>query len=382
MRRAILPLKRHAAISLVLFLPTIFGSRNAAHVSIAKPTGFTLVELLVVIAIIGILIALLLPAVQAAREAARRSQCTNNLKQVGLALQNYHDTYNRLPTLHGGTSGPNDAAGWELHNNGQLSGWIGLLPFMEQGPLWTAISSGGTYNGQTYRPFGPAAWFTKYPPFREQVPGLLCPSDPAGPNRDPSNSQGRANYMFSVGDTINDNASKDTRGVFAANRYRRFADITDGLSNTLAHSERAIANDTNAIRGGTAYNLSNGSTIHDDPTICLNTAGTGGFYKSGTSVSQGTAQLGRRASNWCGDDGPAAQLPVVPLRRRLQLGHLAASSYHPGGANGLMVDGSVHFFSETINCGLLGPQVSTGQSPYGVWGALGSMNGGESVQTP
>jgi prepilin-type N-terminal cleavage/methylation domain-containing protein/prepilin-type processing-associated H-X9-DG protein len=346
--------------------------------------GFTLVELLVVIAIIGILIALLLPAVQAAREAARRSQCTNNLKQIGLALQNYHDTYNRLPTLHGGTSGPNDAAGWELHNNGQLSGWIGLLPFMEQGPLWTAISSGGTYNGQTYRPFGPAAWFTKYPPFREQVPGLLCPSDPAGPNRDPSNSQGRANYMFSVGDTINDNASKDTRGVFAANRYRRFADITDGLSNTLAHSERAIANDTNAIRGGTAYNLSNGSTIHDDPTICLNTAGTGGSYKSGTSVSQGTGRNwadGR--PNWCGVT--TVLPPNSPSCRSAadyNWGIWSASSYHPGGANGLMVDGSVHFFSETINCGSLGPQVSTGQSPYGVWGALGSMNGGESVQAP
>jgi len=345
----------------------------------SKRPAFTLVELLVVIAIIGILIALLLPAVQAAREAARRSQCTNHLKQIGLALQNYHDTYNRLPALRGGTQGTDP---WNNGNNTQLSGWIGLLPFMEQVPLWEQIRAGGTYNGTTYPPFGPAAWSTNYPPFRQQVPGLLCPSDPAGPNRDPSNSQGRVNYMFSVGDTINDNAYNETRGVFAGTRYRRFADITDGLSNTLAQAERAIANGDNLIRGGTAFGIDSATTMHTDPTICLATAGANGRYASGVTVSHGTGRYwadGR--PNWC---GVCTVLPPNSPSCRSNAdyhwGIWSASSYHPGGVNGLMVDGSVHFFSETINCGSLGAQVSTGPSPYGVWGALGSMNGGENSQ--
>ena len=104
--------------------------------------GFTLVELLVVIAIIGILVALLLPAVQAAREAARRMQCTNNHKQLGLAVHNYHDTYKSLPARAGGTQGPTN-----LDNQGWLSAWIVLLPFYEQAPMYEQITAGDAANG-------------------------------------------------------------------------------------------------------------------------------------------------------------------------------------------------------------------------------------------
>jgi prepilin-type processing-associated H-X9-DG protein len=324
--------------------------------------------------------------VQAAREAARRSQCTNNLKQIGLALQNYHSTYNRLPALHGGTSGANESSAYPYHNNGQLSGWIGLLPFMEQAALWSAISAGGTYNGQTYRPFGPAAWETSYPPFRQQVPTLLCPSDPAGPNRNPSSSQGRTNYAFSVGDTMENNAYDATnRGLFACYRYTRFADITDGLSNTLAVAERAIYQGSGrSIRGGTASSV--GASIKSDPTICLATASV-----KRNEYNDGVAIVGITGLHWAdgrpADHGVTTVLPpnspsCMYDDRNWQWGIWSATSYHPGGINGLMADGSVHFFSETINCGSLGPQVSTGPSPYGVWGALGSMNGGEPVQVP
>ena len=117
--------------------------------------GFTLVELLVVIAIIGILIALLLPAVQAAREAARRSQCTNSLKQLGLALQNYHDVNKVFPYRKGGTSYASKWDGWES-NYERKSGFIPLLPFMEQTPMYERIRAGG--GNPVAPPEGPAGW--------------------------------------------------------------------------------------------------------------------------------------------------------------------------------------------------------------------------------
>ena len=351
--------------------------------------AFTLVELLVVIAIIGILIALLLPAVQAAREAARRSQCTNHLKQVGLALQNYHSTHNRLPALHGGTSGINSPDQHVYHNNNQLSGWIGLLPFMEQVPLWEQIKAGGTYGSTTYNPFGPGAWYTNYPPFQQQVPGLRCPSDPAQ-RTNPTGEQGISNYAFCVGDTIQNNQNNNNRGIFAAQRYTRFADITDGLSNTIAVAERAASRypingtaDT-SVRGGTA--LSTGDTIHSDPTVCLATA-------SGGQGKYTVASLTNITGRYWADGRPAALgiTTVLPPNspsclhnsNNWEWGVFSATSYHPGGANAVMADGSVHFFSETINTGNLAiVQPASGASVYGIWGALGSMAGGEPVQVP
>src|SRR5688572_30960382 len=110
-----------------------------------RSSGFTLVELLVVIAIIGVLVALLLPAVQAAREAARRSSCSNNLKQLGIALHNYHDVYNNLPYRMGRPTAINRS----------MSGFVSLLPFFEQKPLSDTINSPQTYNGTNYDPYGP-----------------------------------------------------------------------------------------------------------------------------------------------------------------------------------------------------------------------------------
>src|SRR5688572_26703413 len=131
-----------------------------------QSAGFTLVELLVVIAIIGVLVALLLPAVQAAREAARRSQCSNALKQLGLALHNYADVFKVFPPRRGGTgsSTPPDNA-----NQNRLSAFIPLLPFIEQKPLADSIAAGGTYNGKTFPPNGPMVWHGSYPPFNTQV---------------------------------------------------------------------------------------------------------------------------------------------------------------------------------------------------------------------
>src|SRR5687768_12322516 len=147
--------------------------------------AFTLIELLVVIAIIAVLIALLLPAVQQAREAARRTQCKNNLKQLGLAIHNYHDTYTRLPIQRGGT----DGAAAETNNKLEMSAFVGLLPYIEQAPLFNQISSPGNKTRPdtgavvgTVQAFGPSPWYRYdnshgYAPFRARLPMLLCPSD-------------------------------------------------------------------------------------------------------------------------------------------------------------------------------------------------------------
>lgn len=349
--------------------------------------GFTLVELLVVIAIIGILIALLLPAVQAAREAARRSQCTNNLKQIGLALHNYHDAAKAFCTLSGGTIGTSP---WDNGNNGQLCGMIALTPYLEQTAIWDQISSGGTYGGVTYPPFGPAAWRTNYPPFREQTPALLCPSDPGESGRNSSNEQAYNNYMFSVGDHINNCAyDRPTRGPFAHQEYYSFRDIRDGTSNTVGLAERSMYLATGAIRGDIAVDV--GTTIATDPTTCRATEGTDGRYRSGISLA-GEKVVGKRWADgrpaWNGINTvlPPNSASCLAANQSWQWGLFSASSYHPGGANCVMMDGSVQFISETIDTGnLAAPQPgnnSGAKSPYGVWGSLGSMAGGESVSLP
>jgi prepilin-type N-terminal cleavage/methylation domain-containing protein/prepilin-type processing-associated H-X9-DG protein len=338
--------------------------------------AFTLVELLVVIAIIGILIALLLPAVQAAREAARRSQCTNHLKQLGLALHNYHDTFNCFTFRQGGTSQATADYNWE-----RRSGYVGLLPFIEQTPLYQKIASPLTENGKTYNAWGPCTWDGSYTPWQASIDTLQCPSDPQGVT--PSGQMGRTNYRFSVGDTIYESTHKESnRGLFAYRKVSRFRDIIDGTSNTIAMSERAVGSGLGQkLIAGVATDISGMNT---NPTICLDTRGTNGQYKSGIAT---TTWSGGR---WCDGvlvyTGFNTVLPPNSPSCMLQgnwdghWGIFAPSSYHPGGVNGVMADGSVRFFSETINTGsLAASEVTSGRSPYGVWGAMGSKDGGETV---
>ena len=156
--------------------------------------AFTLVELLVVIAIIGVLVGLLLPAVQAAREAARRMSCSNNFKQIGLAVHNYHSAYKQLPTQMSGTGHGNDSGSHPNRasfNGERHSIFVGLLPFFEAQALWEQISNplvGRTDNGTTpgslgapdnpWVPFGPSPDVINYPLYLTQIPTLRCPSDP------------------------------------------------------------------------------------------------------------------------------------------------------------------------------------------------------------
>jgi prepilin-type N-terminal cleavage/methylation domain-containing protein len=256
-----------------------------------KRQAFTLVELLVVIAIIGILIALLLPAVQAAREAARRAQCSNNLKQAGLALHNYHSALRSFPFRQGGTIGNGDP--YYMGNNDRLSGWVLLLSYMEQTPLYEQITSSGTAEGNTIPPWGPAPWKYHYAPWRAQVPSLLCPSDPGGYAKAMDVSEaaiGRTNYHFSSGDTVANlnSTSERPRGIFGRRTGTRIADITDGTSNTIAVGERIVYQESKSVKGGTTYSFSG------SPIECAALPDSNGRFSDDVSVFGGNYGMGRR----------------------------------------------------------------------------------------
>ena len=201
-----------------------------------RVNAFTLVELLVVIAIIGVLVGLLLPAVQAAREAARRMQCTNNLKQIGLALHNYESANKRLP------------AGWISTNTSGEPGWgwaAAVLPFMEGSTVYQQIEPGTPISDPTHDKVRLIS-----------VPNFVCPSDP-GPNvfeigdssagGGPSNNVDEGNKLFQIaksnyvgvfGTFELEDAPYDGDGIFFGNSRTKFRDIRDGLSNTLMVGER------------------------------------------------------------------------------------------------------------------------------------------------
>lgn len=358
------------------------------------PKGFTLVELLVVIAIIGILIALLLPAVQAAREAARRSQCSNQLKQFGLAHHNYHDVHKAFVYRKGGTGGT------PVTDNGyRRSGFISLLPFYEQAAMWDQIKAGDA----STVPEGPRGW-SGWTPWNDSPDILLCPSDSGYPSR----TGAHLSYVLCIGDQISNLGDDQTpRGIFGlggnwnqtnqtgTGACVRIADVKDGTSNTVMMSERlcqadmpyraqnpqAAAYQSVPVNKGVATRVGG---IVNNPYLCYSVV-DGRYFAAGTPVQNYSG------TNWhdgqpmhvgfttvlppnapaCADGGSWADSYTACL---------PPSSDHPGGVNVLMADGSVDFVSETIDTGNLNAaQPTNGPSPYGVWGAMGSKNGGEAV---
>jgi len=350
--------------------------------------AFTLVELLVVIAIIGILIALLLPAVQAAREAARRSQCTNNLKQIGIALHGYHDLHNKFVYGKGGSNGYGDASRHDGNYN-RRSGLVSLLAFMEQVSLYNQIESGDPSVAPPVPPGGAGPW-SNWNVWWKQIPAYSCPSDPGI-----TNARGNCNYAFSRGDYIGVSAgtgrdAQQVNGLFALNTHYGMRDIVDGSSNTLAFSERVQA--SFGIGGKTTPDVREGvltsiGGITGAPGACLSAANA---ILAGMRYTTGTAVKGKFSSIW--QDGQPENVafysvlaPNAPScindnngNADGAVGLLSASSYHPMGANCLMADGSVRFVSDSIDTGNLGvPTTLGGRSPYGVWGAMGTRNGGD-----
>ncbi len=360
--------------------------------------GFTLIELLVVIAIIAVLIALLLPAVQQAREAARRSQCRNNLKQIGLALQNYHDTQNTFVYRKGGT-GNALASGTDTArysgNYQRRSGIVSLLPYMDQTPAYKNYQSavanpvGGGTPVYPIPEGGPAPWGTYASNnYRQRSPGLSCPSDSAT-----LRPQGNVNYAFCLGDFVSNNRdSLDTNGMFAAIRTFGTRDCRDGTSNTIAFSERVIASfGINGkagpdIREGTLTNI---GTIVANPGSCLGAVAA--VSSNGTYTNWSTVKGKFSSLCYDGQSENVAFLTVLPPNAPSCTNDtngnadatspvLSASSHHTGGVHCLFIDGAVRFMSNNVNTGNLGVAATLGgRSPYGVWGALGTRKGNEPV---
>lgn len=353
-------------------------------------TGFTLVELLVVIAIIGILIALLLPAVQAAREAAKRTQCTSNLKQFGIALHNYHDTHKAFP---GGSNFLNGSAGggdslyplWSTH--------VLLLPFMEQQPLYDSLAQ--------ERPVVNNAVAI----LQTRIPTLLCPSDDNAAKPSFHRQLGHTNYMTNRGDSLWDNSRSDqdirtrysfgdvpctdNREAFTIAGWRNMSFFVDGLSNTLLVSEAAVSTSftDRRIISGTAVVPSIWNNSVTNPAPCLTQRDTAdmGYLPSSAQIYSWRGMVysdGRIAvSGFTTVTPPNSQSCAQNSTGDNAWGIFPPTSHHAGGVNACFGDGSVSFISDSIDCnGSNQDSVKSGPSPYGVFGAIGSPNGGETLR--
>lgn len=311
--------------------------------------AFTLVELLVVIAIIGVLVALLLPAVQAAREAARRMQCSNHLRQIGIALHNYADAARALPAGYNGLPYPPSPT-----THFRWSGLAVITPYLEQAAIGQALDF-------TVPLFGPATMqFEVYPQNRPAVATrlkvFLCPSDTG---KTVVADRGPSNYMLCTGNGDDGGDLYDATGTFYANSWLRLAQVSDGLSSTVFASESLL---------GTGEPDENGPAPRDVRLAYLAIVGS-----RVTHQLCHTSGPWRYNRNYCWADGGmttgaynhffAPNDKHHDCMARVSPGWKAARSNHPGGVVVLLGDGSVRWVSQTI--ALI------------TWQALSTRDGGE-----
>ena len=347
--------------------------------------GFTLIELLVVIAIIAILIALLLPAVQQAREAARRTQCKNNLKQLGLSLHNYESTHSMIPSIY--SVGTANSGNYSVHSQ--------LLPYMDQASLHNLIDFRlklqiGCCPGDVNPPLVEIA--------RTPLAVFLCPSDPGpGTFQIKSGTTGGAtgatytyagtNYHINQGTALGTNydGRTPTDGLMWTNARVKFGDITDGLSNTAAFSE-SIFGFQEQVRSAPTSDLERKRTYINiactwaSSTVPPATPGLANGYRPPNDPTQFEAATVAISRGWAGQRGagwihgreywnayhhyhnPNSNVPDMGTCGN---GIFAARSYHTGGIQTVMCDGSVRFVSENIDLYL--------------WRAIGTRAGGEVI---
>jgi prepilin-type N-terminal cleavage/methylation domain-containing protein len=356
--------------------------------------GFTLVELLVVIAIIGILVGLLLPAVQAAREAARRMQCSNNMKQLGLSMHNYESAFKKFPAMgYRGTQNCGDQMnpGLGLNPNSAYGWAIAVMPYIEQGPRYDAFSAMSRPNQGLPVTWALSdanatrnTWIQQF--WRGDVPSFNCPSD--SPPIDRQWSPSTLSYKVCVGDDYHQNhflscqsGGRDNRGMFQIHRWLSIGGVPDGLSNTIMMSETVGGGATDDVLGGVALSMTAWN-----PAACLARVNPANRRKITAPVRHSGRSVNIMA--WDGrpyyvgfatlvpPNGPTCHWGGVDNNEHMG----TASSFHTGGVQVAMGDGSIHFVSQSIDTGNLAfndVQSPSGPSPYGVWGAMGSRNGGE-----
>ncbi len=347
----------------------LFAKRGRSQPRDAGPRscGFTLIELLVVIAIIGVLIALLLPAVQAAREAARRSQCSNNLRQIGLAAQNFYSAKNGFPS--GWDSRPNPAAStspWTFARWGALAH---LSAYMEQTnavnlldmtvPLYAASLAVSPQNVN-----GVAT----------VVPDFLCPSDHG---QAVLAGFGPTNYAACMGSSVNGGSPVTTDGIFAINSNTNLKMVTDGSSRTALFSESRLAPAPGASATNdpqTQYVFYLSSPLTDAACASTTNWSQNLLYPKGFGWVSGefrcTSYNHYYGPNSTTRDCMGEQLAGAggPSAALVDFGWRAVRSLHPGGVNLALADGSLQFINETID--------------LGVWRALATRAGGELFDLP